>query len=98
MQVSRSQQALVVGVSGRAERSPGPCFLTKSARKISGAAVPVECPAAGRSGEELAEPDDNRSGQDLQEQTLGLTSARTVMAAPSAAGLPGSRCTVTLAR
>lgn len=47
---------------------------------------------AGRS---CAEPDGNRSGQDLQEESLGLTSGRTAAAAPPAAGLPGSRCTVT---
>lgn len=46
----------------------------------------------------MAKPNNNRSGQDLQEQTLGLTSGRAVMAAPSPASLPGRRCTVTPAR
>lgn len=82
-------------LSARAERRPRPGVVTESVRKIRGAAVPGKCPAAGRSGEELAEPDENRSGQDLQQQSLGLTSGRAVVAAPSAAGLPGSRCTVT---
>lgn len=54
------------------------------------------CP--GRSREKFAKPDNNRSGQDLQEQSLGLTSGRAVMAAPSPARLPGRRCTVTSAR
>lgn len=58
----------------RESRAAPSTRFSHQARKISGAAVPGRCSAAGRSGE-LFESD-NRSGQDLQERSLGLTSIR----------------------